>query len=114
MEEGMKHDNEKIRAALVLGDFSRSLTKVCEVGAFGAAKYAEGDWIRVNKGIERYTDAMLRHWLLEQHEELDSESNFLHAAHCAWNALARLDLILREVEQPSGNSVNKPRPIRSF
>ena len=95
---GNKYDGGKIRAGLVLGDFSRALIEVCRVGSFGADKYSPGDWVHVKNGIDRYTDAMLRHYLAEQVEDLDSESELLHAAHLAWNALARLDLILRQGE----------------
>jgi hypothetical protein len=43
---------------------------------------------------------MMRHWLAEQQGiECDEESNLRHAAHLAWNALARLELMLREVER---------------
>lgn len=31
--------------------------------------------------------------------ELNPDSQLLHAAHLAWNALARLELILREMEK---------------
>jgi len=42
---------------------------------------------------------MMRHWLDEsQGIECDAESNMLHAAHLAWNALARLELMLKEME----------------
>lgn len=40
---------------------------------------------------------MLRHLFLEASgEEVDQESKLMHSAHVAWNALARLDLLLRE------------------
>jgi hypothetical protein len=43
---------------------------------------------------------MVRHWLAEnQGIECDDESNMLHAAHLAWNALARLELMLMEMER---------------
>jgi hypothetical protein len=32
---------------------------------------------------------------------LDPDSQLLHASHAAWNALARLELMLREKEQES-------------
>jgi hypothetical protein len=35
-------------------------------------------------------------------EERDSESSILHAAHAAWNALARLELILLAEMEDSG------------
>jgi hypothetical protein len=99
-EPGAKFDDGKIRASLVLGTFANALIEVGKVGTFGAKKYSDNGWLEVPNGIERYTDAMLRHWLAEQTGEwLDRESELPHAAHLAWNALARLELILRE--QPS-------------
>jgi hypothetical protein len=96
-------DYGKIRLGLVLGDFARALNAVGEVGTFGARKYSDGGWIEVPNGVERYTDALFRH-LLHEHigEHTDPDSGLLHAAHSAWNALARLDLILREAER-AGN-----------
>lgn len=70
------------------------------VGTFGAEKYTKGGWLDVPDGVERYTDALYRHLLAEGRGELvDHESGLLHAAHSAWNALARLDLMLREAKQ---------------
>lgn len=40
---------------------------------------------------------MYRHLLAEaQGEAMDSDTGLRHAAHAAWNALARLDLMLRD------------------
>jgi hypothetical protein len=89
---------------LVLGDFARALRAVGEVGTFGAEKYTDGGWIEVPDGVERYTDALYRHLLAEASgERKDCDSGLAHAAHCAWNALARLDLLIREAER-AGNS----------
>jgi hypothetical protein len=55
--------------------------------------------VAVPNGIDRYTDAAYRHLLKEaQGEMVDPDSKLLHAAHTAWNALARLDLILRKMD----------------
>jgi len=94
---GIKHDAGKARAAMVLGDFARALEAVAQVGTFGAQKYSAHNWLAVPCGIERYSDAMLRHWLAEgRGEPRDRDSGLLHAAHLAWNALARLELLLRQ------------------
>jgi hypothetical protein len=98
-EPGAKLDAGKPRAGLVLGGFSRALVAVSEVGTFGAAKYTPNGWRSVPSGVERYTDALWRHVLLEhQGLETDGDSQLLHAAHAAWNALARLELILSDLE----------------
>lgn len=94
-EPGVKHDSEKIRVGLMTGDFSRALFAVSAVSTFGAKKYTPHGWLTVPEGFDRYTDAMMRHLLMEQSEPLDHESQLLHAAHVAWNALARLELILQ-------------------
>lgn len=38
---------------------------------------------------------LLRHMTVERFEEKDNDTGLLHAAHAAWNALARLELMLR-------------------
>jgi hypothetical protein len=98
-QPGAKLDALKPRPALVLGGFSRALMAVTHVGTYGAIKYTPRGWESVPDGIERYSEAMMRHWLAEASgEQQDPESNFLHAAHVAWNALARLELMLRKME----------------
>ena len=53
----------------------------------------------VPHGCERYTDAMYRHLLAEAAgQQCDAESGLAHAAHAAWCALARLELMLRDEE----------------
>ena len=95
---GAKLDSEKPRLDLVLGSFSRALYEVGRVGTFGASKYSDNGWQSVENGEERYSSALLRHYLSEKvGESIDPDSDFLHAAHVAWNALARLELMLREV-----------------
>lgn len=97
-EPGTKLDEGKTKSG-ILGDFSRALDQVAKIGTFGAKKYSRGGWKHVDNGIERYTDALWRHLLAEDICEVDEESNMRHAAHLAWNALARLDLMIREQEQ---------------
>lgn len=77
-----------------LQDVSLALRAVCEVFMFGEKKYTRGSWQAVDDGYERYTKAMLRHYFT--HEVVDKDSGLLHDAHLAWNALARLELLLRE------------------
>lgn len=98
-ERGAKLDAGKPRLSMVLGGFSRALRAVGEVGTLGAIEYTDDGWTHVPNGEQRYTDAMLRHYFDEQDKGLlDKKSGKLHAAHCAWNALARLDLLLRRQE----------------
>lgn len=97
---GAKLDAGKVRPALVLGGFARALLEVSKVGTYGAVKYTENGWMEVPNGEARYDDAKLRHWLKEKAgEQCDPDTDLAHAAHEAWNALARLDLIIRKQEQ---------------
>ena len=97
---GAKLDAGKPMPGLVLGDFARALQAVTDVGTYGARKYTPHGWVSVDNGISRYTDAMHRHLLKEAvGESRDADTGLLHAAHAAWNALARLDLMLREQEK---------------
>lgn len=94
---GAKLDAGKPDCSL-LGYFGKALLEVSRVGTFGAQKYTRGGWQYVDDGINRYAAAMLRHYFKEGGGEIDDDSGLLHAAHEAWCALARLELILRERE----------------
>ena len=67
---GIKHDKEKIRPRLVINSMARALKAVSAVGTFGANKYADDNWMEVDDGINRYTDAMYRHLMAEAEGEL--------------------------------------------
>lgn len=93
---GAKLDAGKVRPELIIRGFARALLAVADVGTFGANKYSDNGWQHVPDGIKRYTDAMYRHLLKEHTGELcDKDTGLHHAAHAAWNALARLELMLR-------------------
>ncbi len=94
---GAKVDAGKIRPSLVLGGFARALLEVSKVGTKGADKYTDNGWMEVPNGIARYTEALTRHQLKEwTGEAIDPDFGLRHAAHLAWNALARLELMLRD------------------
>ena len=98
-EPGAKLDAGKTRLGLVLLGFARALQAVGEVGTFGARKYTDDGWVEVENGRARYTDALLRHLMSEASgERLDPDSGLRHAAQVAWNALARLDIEIRNEE----------------
>ena len=97
-EEGAKLDGGKPDLSLLLM-FGRALREVGGVGSYGTEKYTRGGWQSVPDGFNRYTAALLRHLCDEQTGHYDPESNLLHAAHVAWNALARLELLLRSKEE---------------
>lgn len=103
-QPGAKLDSGKLRAGLVLGDFSRALESVTRIGTFGANKYTASGWIEVPEGEARYTDAMWRHLLQDaQGLDLDTQSGLDHFSHFVWNALAVLELRLRRYEQRNTN-----------
>lgn len=96
---GAKLDAGKNRLGLVLGGFARALEEVGKVGTYGANKYSDNGWKKVEKGAARYDDAMLRHWFKRTAgEAIDSETGLLHQAQVAWNALAVLEAMLEEFD----------------
>lgn len=107
-EKGAKLDAGKspvFRGAIAY--FPRAIRAVADVSQYGATKYSWNGWEAVPDGIARYSDALGRHIVKEGIEGLyDLEikndpkypATILHAAQVAWNALARLELILKEQE----------------
>lgn len=80
-----------------LSYFPLAIEAVCEVSTFGAQKYTTMGWAKVEKGRERYREALLRHMLAEAKGEVyDKDSKLRHAAQEAWNALATLELLIRK------------------
>jgi hypothetical protein len=85
MTDGTKYDAEKPRMDLLPFE---ALEAVAEVLTFGAKKYADNNWQKVNCAESRYKAAMLRHLCAQDRGEArDGESGLLHAAHMATNAL---------------------------
>lgn len=95
---GAKNDAGKAPVVQgVLQYFPRALMAVSQVSLVGAKKYAWKGWEKVPDGINRYSDALGRHLLAESIDgPIDEDTQLLHASQVAWNALARLELILRE------------------
>ena len=96
-EAGSKMDSGKVNLFTHLFTyFPRALESVCRVSEFGARKYTRMGWASVPDGVDRYTDAMCRHISSEaKGVQTDSDSSLRHAAQVAWNALARLELMLQ-------------------
>jgi hypothetical protein len=86
----------------LLSYFPRALMAVAGVSAAGAEKYTWNGWESVPDGVNRYSDAMARHivkeWIEGPYDLEMKELNkdILHKAQVAWNALATLELYLRE------------------
>ena len=77
--EGVKADAGKARYSLIP---VQPLHEVAQVMTFGAMKYADNNWQKVDNAVVRYTDAALRHiesW--RGGEQNDHESGNHHLAH---------------------------------
>lgn len=86
--------------------FPRALRAVSLVSQVGARKYSWKGWESVPDGINRYGNALGRHILDEAIDgPIDKDTGLSHASQQAWNALARLELILREKENPKQKEV---------
>lgn len=96
MKEGIKYDTGKPEVGDMVKDFGEELIEVARVWRFGADKYERSNWKLVENGEKRYTDALVRHLIAEETKEFDDESELRHAAHVAWNALARLYFIINK------------------
>lgn len=95
-QPGAKLDAGKVEMGLILNGMPRALLQVARVATYGANKYTRDGWMSVPDGPRRYTDAMYRHLNAEARGEVhDADTQLEHAAHAAWNALARLELLLR-------------------
>lgn len=100
--------------------FPRAALAVAMNSEYGFRKYQEwGRWRKVPDGVKRYGDAKARHSSMEKIEGLydDGDSGIAHATQEAWNALAKLELLLTEgtVEVRRGNDVEfvngVPKPV---
>lgn len=87
----------------VLWYFPRALLAVADVSAYGVKKYdlayEDKDWMKVPDGFGRYADAEGRHLIKQSIHPVDKESNLRHIQMEAWNALAKLELTLIELEK---------------
>lgn len=81
IKEGCKHDQDKLDWTLMPW---KGLEQVVKVLAFGARKYARGNWKIVNDARRRYLAAAYRHMNeASDGSWLDSESGLPHLAHAA-------------------------------
>jgi Domain of unknown function (DUF5664) len=88
--------------------FPRALRQIARVSEAGARKYSWKGWEKVPDGITRYTAAMGRH-IFEDPFATDNGpgglgEEYLHAAQVCWNSCARLELIMRELEENEKNN----------
>lgn len=96
MEYGKKFDEEKPRMHLLP---SKSMFEVANVLTFGAQKYDEENWRKLENLQDRYSSGALRHIFAHiDGSELDEESGFSHLAHAICCLLFKLEI---ELEQKS-------------
>lgn len=91
----------KVRMDLVMQDMPRAIEALARVmtWALDSKVYKESDWLHVPDAIAKYSGGMHRHDNKEKRgQEFDEESGLEHAIHTAWNAMARVELILRKKE----------------
>lgn len=104
---------------LFLKYFPLATIAVSNVSEYGLRKYNPGGegtgWQEVPDGVNRYSDALGRHMLKEVTEGPydDSDSGLAHASQVAWNAMARLELLLRagKIEDRIGNDLKAGKPV---
>lgn len=118
--EVIKHDSGKSPVFRgVFKYFPKALKAVADISAMGAKKYSWGGWkdSATFADVYRFEDALGRH-LLNEHVEgwYDPESNLLHAAHAAWNALAKLELLLGAVpmKDPIESNANLQKAAKTY
>lgn len=103
-EKGLRYNDGKIRFDL-LEPFS--VEKLAEVFSFGAKKYPPNNWL-IGMPWMDVVASLKRHLnKFEAGEDFDSESNLLHMAHVAWNAMAIVSYYKHRPE--FDNRFRKPR-----
>lgn len=105
--EGKKYDGEKPKMHLLP---PKALTEVAKVLTFGAQKYDEENWKKLENLQNRYTSGALRHIFAHSDgEQLDEESGLSHLAHAICCLLFKLEIELengkskeKELREPDG------------
>ena len=92
MSEGKKYDGEKPRMHLLP---PKSMAEIAKVLTFGAKKYDEHNWRKLENLQNRYTSGALRHIFAHNDgEQLDDESDLSHLAHAICCLLFKLEIEL--------------------
>lgn len=100
--DGKKNDfiDGKVRMDLIPWP---ELEEIAKVYTAGARKYGENNWKKLPDGYNRYKGAMLRHLVeVEKGNVYDEETGCMHAAQCAWNAIAMLHFNMKEIRERRG------------
>jgi hypothetical protein len=116
--EGRKFDSEKPKMYLLP---PKSMVEISKVLTFGAQKYDEDNWRKLDNLQNRYSGGALRHIFAHLDGELkDEETNYSHLAHAICCLLFKLEIELEkdckeerlrepdEQEHREGDSTFKP------
>ena len=94
MMEGKKYDSSKPRMYLLP---PKAVVEVSNVLTFGAEKYDEENWRKLDNLQNRYTGGALRHIFAHLDGELkDEETNYSHLAHAICCLLFKLEIELEK------------------
>jgi len=108
VSEGKKYDGEKPRMHLLP---PKSMVEVAKVLTFGAKKYDEHNWRKLENLQNRYTSGALRHIFAHNDgEQLDDESDLSHLAHAICCLLFKLEI---ELENGRNEKSKEERPRES-
>jgi hypothetical protein len=96
--------------------FPRAKLCLAMVSEYGFRKYGSwGGWKKLLDGIVRYTSAKSRHSIYQEIEGAydAGDSGLPHAAHEAWNAMAKLEMLLEqgEIDIMRGNDIVDGKPV---
>lgn len=101
----------------VMGYFPRAIIALASLSGYGANKYTWKGWETVPDGENRYGNAMGRHiakeaiegdWDLDAQNDPKFPGDILHATQIAWNAMARLELMLRRKDSEKARGYMAP------
>jgi len=105
--DGLKYDGEKPKMHLLP---PKAINEVAKVLTFGARKYDEENWRKLEDLQSRYSSGALRHIFAHlDSEDLDPESGLSHLAHAICCLLFKLEIELENAEIEE----EKPRETNS-
>ena len=122
---GRKDDLGKLDITLLFDDLPHALEAVTEVLQWATTKkeptpYVRGSWQGVTPFQPRYRAAMLRHMLDSAKQKValgvpienarDAETQLLHLAHIATDALFQLEMSIRELNKKRATLVSSNAP----
>lgn len=97
-KEEKKYDKGKLPVGrMIVNQFPQALKGISLVSAFGDFKYDTGigdSYIDIKNSKGRYKDACIRHFI--EGDGIDDEMLVSHKFAMAWNALASLEIFIKE------------------